>query len=990
MVSSGYSAETFDLKKRMDRHAWIWETPQAQNLPEISKVEWANTEIDHFILARLESENLTASPVAAPETWLRRIHFGLIGLPPTISELDGFMQDHSDNAKERVVDRLLSSPHFGERWARHWMDLVRYAETRGHESDFTIANAYHYRDYLIDAFNLDLPYDRLVREHVSGDLLLNPRQDPVSMSNQSVIATGWAFFGEEIHSPVDIRQDECDRIDNKIDVFSKTFLGLTVSCARCHDHKFDALASRDYYALSGVFVSSAYRQARFESMEINRKVAEELEALRNYHRIRVAGIESEKLKRFLKDSEAYLGAALKVLQIGESDFDEGECLKLEGMELDCDKMDWWLGTLKDARSDSSHPLHLITRFFVRDRTKAFTSVFGENSIQRKKFSDTEKVILDFTGSGMKDWRVDGFAFGQRPVKSGEICLSDQIKQPISRVMTYGAGRRDPFWNKLESRETNETDSGSLNAVSRAGKMIRTPTFRVESGKLHYLIRGNTKVYAAVDSHLMIAGPLHARLIKQFETGDSRSPRWVTHDLSPYIGHRAHVEFGPIDNEALEILMVVDSAKTPEWIPKPPLWFPVEGQNDLSSVVAEFIQLVNRAVELFANDQLVDHPLEANIVDWLLRSVNPLSSGPDPLIHDYVQASVSLKKKVRWQSLTAVTWMDGNGVDDNLLIRGEVKRPAEEVSRGLPTAFPGQVSIRDQTGSGRLELARQLTDSGNPLVSRVMVNRIWHHLFGRGLVSTVDNFGYLGERPSHPRLLDHLAWTFVNRDEWSLKRLIRRLALSSTFAMSSALSDSATELKDPENRLLHRMPVRRLEGEAIRDSLFVVSGRLHPVIGGISVPVHLTDFVVGRGRPNISGPLDGQGRRSLYTSVRRNFLPTRMLTFDVPSPFSTVGRRNITNVPSQSLVQMNDELFHQQAGVWAKKTLSHANGRTHESLVHQMFREAYGRVPTSKETEVCLQAVQEFASLLNKGADSIEVWKNLCHSLFSANEFIYIR
>ena len=240
---------------------------------------WSSKPVDRFVLARLETAGLQPAAPCDASTWLRRVSFALTGLPPSIADIEAFQSDRSENARERVVDRLLASPRFGERWARHWMDLVRYAESRGHEGDYVLPNAYEYRDYLIRALNANVRYDQLIREHVAGDLLNHPRKNPVEGFNESVIATGWAFLGEEIHAPVDTRQDECDRIDNRIDVFTKTFLGLTVSCARCHDHKFDAISQKDYYALAGFFISSGYRQVRFENQTRDAATADRLNRL---------------------------------------------------------------------------------------------------------------------------------------------------------------------------------------------------------------------------------------------------------------------------------------------------------------------------------------------------------------------------------------------------------------------------------------------------------------------------------------------------------------------------------------------------------------------------------------------------------------------------------------------------------------------------------------------------------------------------------------
>ena len=252
------------------------------------------------------------------------------------------------------------------------------------------------------------------------------------------------------------------------------------------------------------------------------------------------------------------------------------------------------------------------------------------------------------------------------------------------------------------------------------------------------------------------------------------------------------------------------------------------------------------------------------------------------------------------------------------------------------------------GSGRLELARQMTDPAlDPFVPRVMVNRIWHHLFGRGIVASVDNFGVLGEAPTHPELLDYLADQFV-KDGWSVKKTIRTLVLSSAYRMSSHPTDADKD--DPQNLLLHRARLRRLEGEAIRDAMLSVSGRLDLKMYGPSVPVHLTPFLEGRGRP-ADGPLDGDGRRSLYIAVRRNFLSPMMLAFDTPSPFSTVGRRTVSNVPAQALILMNDPFVHQQAEVWAKRVIG--QGGSDKERITRMYLAAFSRPPTDVEMSACL-------------------------------------
>ena len=302
-------AREFNLEERKQKQPWLWKTPRRQKVPVVANTRWPLGPEDRFILHRLEQAGLPPAPAADGRTWLRRVHFVITGLPPSREEIEAFLADTKPGARERVVDRLLASPHFGERWARHWMDLMRYAESRGHESDYIIANAWHYRDYLIRAFNEGVPYDQFLLEALAGDLLPKPRLRPGTNFNESVLGTGWAFLGEEVHSPVDIRQDECDRIDNKVDVFSKTFLGLTVACARCHDHKFDPIRAQDYYALSGFMLSSSFRQVRFEAMENNRSMAAELRSLRERSVPRLAKAVAASNERGIRHIADYLLAA---------------------------------------------------------------------------------------------------------------------------------------------------------------------------------------------------------------------------------------------------------------------------------------------------------------------------------------------------------------------------------------------------------------------------------------------------------------------------------------------------------------------------------------------------------------------------------------------------------------------------------------------------------------------------------------------------------
>ena len=992
----------FDLAERKKRLPWIWETPRKQSLPPVKNQSWPATDADRFILAKLEEKNISPAPPAEPQTWLRRVHFAITGLPPSPSELHELLADHSPGAREKVVDRLLSSPHYGERWARHWMDLVRYAESRGHESDFIIANAYHYRDYLIRAFNADVPYDQFVREQLAGDLLPQPRLNPANGANESVLGTGWVFLGEEVHSPVDIRQDECERTDNKVDVIGKAFLGLTLACARCHDHKFDAISAQDYYAMSGFILSSSYRQVPFENMEHNHRIARELESARDQARPKIVAAVASSYQPGLKRMADYLSAAREIIVVPG---DERRTNRIAAMakkhNLVRDRLTQWISYLETAATNSQDPLQLVVRAMIDPETDKPTRL-AELSKKAEPLAAPQlptgaRVIVDFSNPMFQPWKVDGDAYGSRPLQTGDVCFGQDSIKPIAQVMTCGAARRDPFWNKLKTAPGNENDSGKLAATSRAGRMVATPTFTLGEGKLHYLIKGRTRVYAAVDSHLMVEGPLHAQLLETFGSTNATAPAWFTHDLKRYNGHRAHLEFGPEGDGELEILMVVESSEKPSWLPGANHWWPETPVSSSRQLAKAQQQAMTIACERFGQDSIVgatNSVEQAVLANWLVQHSSllapPAQRSNDPETEKLFAKVRELHQQVRWESKTAVAWFDGTGVDENILIRGKATRTGALAPRSLPAAFPGAAPIQPASSSGRYELAQQMTDPNNPLIARVIVNRIWHHLFGRGLVATVDNFGYLGERPSHPELLDHLAWQFMHEDNWSQKKFIRRMVLSSAFAMSSKAVDARAEEIDGANVLLHRMPVRRLEGEAIRDSLLAVSGRLNPSVGGPPVPVHLTDFIIGRGRPEKSGPLDGDGRRSIYITVRRNFLPTFLLSFDMPNPSSTIGRRNVTNVPGQSLALMNDPLVHDQARVWAERLLKELKDATPEERIRWMFECAYARTPSTAELDSCRATLAEFQKLETSGDAEHESWVDLCHSLLCANDFIYLK
>ncbi|RFC42549.1 MAG: Protein of unknown function (DUF1553), partial [Verrucomicrobia bacterium] len=592
-----------------------------------------------------------------------------------------------------------------------------------------------------------------------------------------------------------------------------------------------------------------------------------------------------------------------------------------------------------------------------------------------------RLLADYTKTGATPFLQDGSAFGNGPAIPGAVFAGTSATAPIAAIVTHGAARRDPAWKNIVSK--GETDPGTLKVFQRSGQTLRTPEFTLGGNSLWYLVRGAGRAYAVVHSHLMIQGPLHGKVLTTWK--DSGTWEWVQHNLSTYQGSRAHVELLPDGSGDFEVAMVAEAEQKPEM----PEAFKLSG----APVSNEALQaLFLQTLGAMETNTLANAPLNAIVADWIVRSLDllcppgspqraGLAATTEPLIERHNATASTFKL----ESALATAMFEGSGADEFLLKRGSPKSPGPQVPRRFVEAIAGSAPLVTQTGSGRRELAGVIASPSNPLTSRVIVNRVWHHLFGKGIVPTVDNFGVLGQSPSHQELLDTLAVRFVNDQHWSLKALIRELVLSSAYAMSSSPASKTAEEADPENTLLHRMNLKRLEGEAIRDSILAVSGRLDLKEGGPSVPIYLTPFMEGRGKPK-SGPLDGEGRRTLYVAVKRNFLSPMMLAFDTPIPFNSMGRRNVSNVPAQSLVLMNDPFVVSQAALWVKNLPS---ALPPTERLRRMYLAAFSREPLAEESTDALLFLREQAQSLNLPEQDPKVWADLAHVLFNAKEFIHL-
>ena len=971
------------------RNFWSLRPISKPSLPEVRGKDWPTSPIDDFILAALEGEGLTPAPPADRRTWLRRLTLDLIGLPPTPEEIDAFLGDDSPQAPATVMERLLSSPHYGERWARHWLDLVRYAETNGHEYDSDKIDAWRYRDYVIRAFNQDLPYDRFIKEHIAGDLLADKRLASHGKAWESPLATSFLWFGEVINEPTDSIKARADQVDNQLDVVGKTFLGLTVACARCHDHKFDPISMSDYYGLAGILHSTALSEEVIDSPsqrveidglqhrigQINRAISSLLKPAR----LDLAG----NLSRYL------LAAADLISPLrGEGSPTVGDLALSRGLNEEV--LQAWTQYLSAACQDPEHPFYPFAtlidglasgRFdsFERGLVSLQQELRGWEEALKRSVESGQVVYEDFEKLDFQGWTRSGQAFGDTPTK-GTV--------PPNQLLGgyWGQG----FANSFQGG--SDVWVGSLTS----GK------FRMPSLYLHVRLAGTKQPgrphhTTPTGSRLTLVESGH-KLFHAVPDGSGRF-QWRTLRSESSVGRICYLEIvdrNPGGHIAIDKIVMSDSEKPPR-VSSPPNRHVMglldrPDVNSLKALAGAYQELFTQAQEgrsieddQWSQLQLALSPV-ARVED--LQALLPQAQRQQVMALQDERAS--LEKRAP-RSVFGTISRDQNPRNVRIHLRGSHENLGRETPRKFLQVLAGENNPPVVRGSGRRELADWLVHPDNPLTARVMVNRIWKHHFGHGIVRSPDNLGRTGALPSHPELLDYLTRRFVESG-WSIKALHRLILTSSAYGQSNRMDARAATI-DPQNRLLHHMPVRRVEGEVIRDSILAVSGCLDPRMFGPSVAPHISDYQQGLGRPK-SGTLDGHGRRSLYIGVRRNFLTPMLLAFDYPPPISTIGSRNVSNVASQALILMNNEFVIEQAREWARRTI--AEEAEPRARIGRMYLAAFGRKPHESELRQALDFVRvQGRNYRKRGGvepDLVEekVWADLGHVLFNSNEFQYFR
>ena len=778
------------------RKFWSFVPPVAHSRPAVRDAAWPAREHDWFIRAAHEAKGVTPVTPATREEWLRRVTFDLTGLPPSPEEVDAFVADRSAEAFATVVERLLASPQFGERWGRHWLDVARYTnDLGGTVGPEKAPAAFRYRDWVVNAFNADMPYDQFLRLQLAGDLLAEPQDDHVTrLAGLGFQGLGQKFSGNAVGM---VKKKVADELDDRVDTVTRGLLGLTVSCARCHDHKFDPIPTRDYYALAAAYnggewnvelplASPAQAQARQDWLKRKAEIAGWVTTLLDAESARVARVELAKLP-------AYLEAAWRV-----------EVLAARKLSPDLPGL---------AKQHGLEPV-------ILDRLS--------KALGKKQF--------ETAGDALKAWQA----------------------AVVAAVPTAAAGAGD----------------------------IDVPA---------EIAAASQRAAAVVAEALADLDRLDREKQEKKPKPDLLKPE---HDL------------------AAKFLLT--NAKTavfriqPDDVPK---FFTAEAKQRHEALARE-------------------------------QAEHAKTEPPDP---------------------PRVLGVKGGGGPMKINIRGN----ADQLGVTAPPGFLQVLSRPAASGTAaaaftRLDLAAAIASRDNPLTARVFVNRVWHHLFGRGLVGTLANFGQLGERPSHSELLDTLAVRFMEHG-WSTKWLIREITLSTTYRLSSR-PDAANQKLDGDNQLLWRMTPRRLEFEAWRDATLAVAGKLDRTLGG---PPLLAD---GK---QIHPQDPSHGRRTIYSFISR-FEPNPTLTlFDVPEPNVTSERRTVTTIPQQQLFAINSPFMVAMSKALAERLATEAPDAA--ARIDRAWKLAFARSPAPDERQAALDYLQA------NGND----WPQFCHAILNANEFRFL-
>lgn len=847
-----------------------WWAFQPVRQPRVPATRYTNP-VDAFIAARLSEHKLDLSPPADRRSLIRRVSYDLTGLPPTPEEVVAFVNDPAPNAHEKLIDRLLASPHYGERWGRHWLDLVRYADTAGDNSDHPLPHAWRYRNWVIDAFNRDQPYDEFLRDQIAGDLIAT--KGPAEKYAARVVATGFLALARRFEHDSDKAMHLTH--EDGIDTLGKAILGLTLGCARCHDHKYDAISTRDYYALYGILDSSRFSFAGCEAKQQPRDL--------------VPLVPQDEWNRVVKPHQE----------------------KLAKVDV-------------EIRANTETQLR---------QAKAVQSAFEKS---RKVLSTGE--IADGGDRPIPDAEID--------VKAGEVVFLS-----ITPLKNHGA---DTTLVEFEFAEAGNP--------GRKWSATRDLIDDLLSGNPHRDGNGNEHVWWLFDPRNQ---PIPLGESVRDLNGKTGLNAWRNGDTPSAVANSTRTEITAWTRLPARTLFLHPAANgnvALAWLS------PVSGKVKVTGRIKDVHpggpDGVGWVLEHFAAD------VRADLVGLAATTAKRAS---------LEQQKAELMRTAPKQEV-AFAVVEGKPTDARIHIKGDPEKLGDTVPRRWLEVLGGQ-RLSSPSNSGRLDLAGWIASKENPLTARVLVNRVWLHHFGKGLVPTPNDFGTRGLPPTHPELLDWLAAEFV-ASGWSIKAMHRKILLSKTYQQASANRADASSL-DPNNDLLWRFDRRRLSAEELRDSLLAIGGNLdrtpataHPFPPesgwGYTQHVPFATFFE-------------TDRRSVYLINVRNRRHPFLGLFDGADPNATTPIRQATTVPTQALYFLNDPFFHAQADRLVVRVFAKAE----TERVAELFRLVLQREPSERDREFALRFLEQYQSGLTTGERPKQAWAALARILLASNEFLFV-
>ena len=873
---------------------WSYAAPKPPEVPKAKNPAWVKNPIDNFVMARLEKEGLKPSRETDRATLLRRLSFDLTGLPPTPAEVAAFLADRSSDAYEKRVDKLLHSPHYGERMTMQWLDLARYADTHGYHID-SHRDMWPWRDWVVKAFNDNMPFDRFTVEQIAGDLLPNP-------SRGQLVATGFNrnhminFEGGAI-----AEEYQTEYVIDRLETTANVWMGMTIGCARCHDHKYDPIRQKDFYSFFAFFNTIPEK-----GLDGRKGNAEPMLALPD-----------DAQKRHLDELEREIAARSlpeEVLAIEQINWEKKQLARMPQAQHTGLAAHYELdGNLADTSGGYHHAN------FTRDEPAYPAGIVG------KAVDFNGRTQVSFPGVGDFDFNTGfGLAMWLK-------LTADRDKGPMNFLQKTDAKQA------RRGYEIEFDEAVTLPGLKRGSHMVirlvnRWPDNAIEiRTKDHIVYRDWYQITLNYD------GSGKARGLKLFLNGKAQEFDVVSDSLNGTIRNGSTLEAGNLKaprpfRGQLDDLRIYNAPLGPQQIHELAVDEPVR------SLLA-----VNAKRSREQKDRLRDYYMTYGASPELRATYKELQTLREQ--RDNVDKLVP----------TAMVMEDMTGTrrDNFILARGDYRNKTEKVTAEVPSMLP---PMAKDAPRNRLGLAQWLVDPGHPLTSRVAVNRYWQLYFGTGIVKTAEDFGSQGEAPSHPELLDWLATEFV-RSGWDVRAMQRLIVTSAAYRQSSRVTPALHE-RDPENRLLARMSRFRLPAEMVRDNALAVSGLLNRQVGGPSVfpyqpPGIWEDIAFGAeysAQHYTPDTGDKLYRRGMYTFWKRTMPPPGLNTFDAPDREKCTARRLMTNTPLQALVLMNDPTFVEAARVLAELTMKEG-GKDDAQRITYAFERATARKPAARETTV---------------------------------------